>query len=300
MTVSLPDGPQHCADIADLRGDAMLGTAFPASRVLLVEQPGPWGRNGLRDSRFDRMTALALEKRANAEGLRVIAIRRPGRAVEPDRRTWAIADCRPGQESLVWAEFGADAELLDLPLDGSTGRSESEAIYLVCAHSKHDVCCAIRGRPVAAALSHVATGRVWECSHVGGERFAANVLVLPIGLLYGRVLPLAAEDFVAAVEQGQIVTGLLRGRVGFPPLVQAAMAFAYDHLAVTHASDVAAVSATPITRGSATVRLRGPHGLIDVSVLVERRDVVGLTCSNTGPGHYLAYRPISAVAVPAD
>jgi len=33
----------RCALRAQLRGDPMLGTAFPAARLLLVEQPGPWG-----------------------------------------------------------------------------------------------------------------------------------------------------------------------------------------------------------------------------------------------------------------
>ena len=53
------------AGASELRGDPMLGTAFPAGRLLLIEQPGPWGRGGLRDSRFDRTTALAVEKRSS-------------------------------------------------------------------------------------------------------------------------------------------------------------------------------------------------------------------------------------------
>ncbi len=160
----------------------MLGTAFPATRLLLVEQPGPWGRAGLRGSRFDHATAAALEARAADAGLRVLAIRRPGRTPRGARRHWAIADCRPGHEALRWGGYGNDADLLELPLDGTAGTSDEAPIYLVCAHSKHDTCCALRGRPVAAALAQERPGRVWECSHVGGERFAANVLVLPGGL----------------------------------------------------------------------------------------------------------------------
>jgi hypothetical protein len=212
---------------------------------------------------------------------------------------WSNNRCRPGRESLSWGDFDADSELLELPLDGSTGRRADAPIYLVCAHSKHDVCCAIRGRPVANALGAVAPGRVWECTHVGGERFAANVLVLPIGLLYGRVLPLAIEEFVAAGDQGEVVAALLRGRVGFPAAAQAAMAFAYDHLAVRRALDIEFVAADPVQDGRTAVRLRGPQGLLEVTVLVERRAVLGLTCANQRPGHYIAFRPISATALSA-
>ena len=59
---------ERCATRADARGDHMLGTAFPAARLLLVEQPLPWGPEGLRTSRFDPATALAVEARARAEG----------------------------------------------------------------------------------------------------------------------------------------------------------------------------------------------------------------------------------------
>jgi hypothetical protein len=275
----------------------MLGTAFPAGRLLLVEQPGPWGRGGLRDSRFDAETAQALEKRANVAGVRVQAIRRPGRSPRGALRRWALVDCRDGNESLRWGQFDADADLLELPLDGSVGEPDPQPLYLVCAHSKHDTCCALRGRPVAAALAQVRPGRVWECSHLGGDRFAANVLTLPAGLLYGRVLPFAAAEFVAATEADEVVGALLRGRVGLPSTAQAALAFAYEHLAVRYRAAVQVQAASPIVDGLSVVRLAGPHGLLDVTVRVDRVPAVGLTCANPRPNQYLSYRPVSIVPV---
>jgi hypothetical protein len=287
----------RCALRAQLRGDQMLGTAFPATRLLLVEQPGPWGRSGLRGSRFDHATATALEARAADAGVRVLVIRRPGRTPRGARRRWALADCRPGSESLRWGDFGEDASLLAVPLDGTTGTPDEAPIYLVCAHSKHDTCCALRGRPVAAALAAQRPGRVWECSHVGGERFAANVLVLPGGLLYGRVLPFAAPEFVATTEQGEVVGALLRGRVGLKPVAQAALAFAYEHLAIRRADALRVLSARALSECESLVRIRGPHGLVDVTVRVERIRADGLTCAQPGPGAYFAFRPVAAVAV---
>jgi hypothetical protein len=183
----------------------MVGTAFPAARILLVEQPGPWGSRGLRDSHFGEAAAEALEQRAGRVGVRVQAVRRPGRTPAGTVPRWGLVDTRDGHESLHWGEYRDRAELLDLPLDGSVGTPDAAPLYLVCAHSKHDTCCALRGRPVAAALGALRPGRVWECSHVGGDRFAANVLVLPVGYLYGRVLPFAAEEFVSAAEAGEVI-----------------------------------------------------------------------------------------------
>ena len=118
---------------------------------------------------------------------------------------------------------------------GTDGQPDRAPAYLVCAHSKHDTCCALRGRPVAAALADQRPGHVWECSHVGGERFAANVLVLPLGMMYGRVLPFAAAEFAAAADEGRVIDALLRGRIGLMPVVQAALAFTHAQLAIFEA-----------------------------------------------------------------
>ena len=49
--------------------------------------------------------------------------------------------------------------------------------------------------------------------------------------------------------------------------------------------------------GESVVRINGPHGLVDVVVRVELMRGDGLTCSQRGPGSFLAYRPVAAVAV---
>lgn len=273
----------------------MLGTAFPAARLLLVEQPGPWGERGLRDTRFGA-AAVALERRANAAGLRVQVIRRPGRTPRGAPRSWALVDTRDGRESLHWGTFREPDELADVAFD-PVGAPDVEPLYLVCAHGKHDTCCAVRGRPVAAALAAVRPDRVWETTHVGGDRFAANVLVLPAGLLYGRVLPFAAVEFVAAADAGEVVGALLRGRVGLPAAAQAALAFAHEHLAVRRRRDLTVQWSAPVRNGSTVVRLSGPHGPLDVTVQVDRVAAPGLTCHNPDANQFLAYRPIAISAV---
>lgn len=190
-----------------------------------------------------------------------------------------------------WGRYDDVAELTDLPLDGTAGEPDDMDLYLVCTHGKHDPCCALRGRPVAAAMAQVRPGQVWECSHIGGERFAANVLLLPSGLVYGRVLPFAAEEFIAAHEAGEVLGALLRGRVGLPPVAQAALGFGYEHLAVRHRDALRVVHSGPIENGRARVELAGPHGRVQVTMRVERVRGSGLTCTNPRENVFLTYHP---------
>jgi (2Fe-2S) ferredoxin len=271
----------------------MLGTAFPAARLMLVEQPFPWGPEGLRTSRFDPEIAVALEVRARAEGVRVQAIRRLGRSRHRAHRRWVIVDTRDGTETLRWGEFIDDVDLLELPLDGSRGEPDPTPLYLVCTHGKHDPCCAQRGRPLAEALAAARPGRVWQASHLGGCRFAPTVLVLPLGLMYGRVVPSAATELVAAAEAGEVFGPSLRGRIGIPPAAQAAIAFTHEHLALPRSRDVSLVSTTPIDRATVLVRVASPHGLLDVTVKRTRVDATELTCAAPGPSWFVAHHPVS-------
>ena len=95
-------------------------------------------------------------------------------------------------------------------------------VFCVCTHGKHDVCCAERGRPVAAALAAAHPEETWEVSHIGGDRFAGNALVLPHGLYYGRLDPVSALTVVGSHLAGQVDPDHLRGRSGLPMPVQAA------------------------------------------------------------------------------
>lgn len=267
----------------------MLGTAFPASRILLVEQPGPWGPDGLIESDFEHRIAHRLRERAASEGVRLQAIRRPGRDPGDGPRRWAVADCRFGHESLCWGSYTHPRDLLDVPFDGSAGVPDSAAAYLVCTHGRHDACCALRGRPTVATLARLRPGQVWETTHVGGDRFAASVLVLPSGLLYGRVGVGDATALVDAVDADEVYLDRLRGRVGLAPVVQAALAFGHAQLGIRRGLRPRSVN--PLIDGRATVHLDGPAGPVVVSVRVESVSAAGLTCANPRLGRYLVYHP---------
>jgi len=104
-----------------------------------------------------------------------------------------------------------------LAAEASAGRR-----YLVCTNGARDPCCAIRGPAVAQALERELPGQVYECSHFGGHRFAANVLVLPDGLCFGRLDARAAVALAAELEAGRLPLEHLRGRTALAPEQQAA------------------------------------------------------------------------------
>jgi hypothetical protein len=53
---------------------------------------------------------------------------------------------------------------------------------------------------------------VWECTHLGGHRFAPTALVLPTGYVYGRLDAPAAVAALKAAGVGEVEPALCRGR----------------------------------------------------------------------------------------
>ena len=296
MNPALP--AERCARAALRRGDPLVGTAAPASGFLLVESPGGWGRRALVNSRLDPEVGEAVSARAIARGLRALLIRRPGRQVDPPRRRWAVVSSRPGREQAWWGDFGADEELLSLPLDGTVGAASSEPFFLVCTHGRHDQCCAIEGRPVAAALQALRPDAVWECSHVGGDRFAANVVALPHGVYYGQV---AAEDCAAlmtAHDSGEVVPRLMRGRCTAPPAAQAALAHLARERGLTAVDALNPAGTIHLGGGRWQVRVRAGQQTVIVTVQAAAGPAPGLlTCQAVNPAHPPAFRVLAVTEI---
>lgn len=293
MTVPAED---RCTPSALHRHDQRHGTASPAPRWLLVEQPGPWGRNAVAESSLDAGVAGELLRRTAAAGVRLLLIRRPGRSVRTPVRRWAYVDARPGRERSWWGTFSTDTDLTGVPLDGSCGTPSDEPVYLVCAHGRHDACCAIRGRPVAAALAAAYPHRTWECSHVGGDRFAANLVLLPHGLYYGHVTPTTAQDVVAAYDEGLIDPTWLRGRSAFLPPVQAAQHHARLALEDFGVDALRPVSARQLAAGAASrwlVRMTHAGGAVEVVVEEGVAAPALLTCAMGRPEPARTFRLVA-------
>ena len=135
---------------------------------------------------------------------------------------------------------------------------ETAPQYFVCTNGQRDVCCARFGLPTYAALRERVGGRAWQTTHLGGHRFAPNVLTLPQAALYGRVQPADTDEFVDAVERNGLAAKWLRGRTRYSPEVQAAEAALLARGSILRSDDRQALDGDGyrVTFGSHTVAVR--------------------------------------------
>ena len=288
-----PVTPFRCAAASRARGDELAGTASTVRSFLLVEHAGSWGVDALRDARLPDGLGAHLAAEGRRHGVRVLLVRRPGARPEAGpTRVFAARASGPGS----WLETALldsvdDVRDVDLPALGAgrpTGLDPMAGPLLaVCTHGRHDACCAELGRPVALGL---AAGEhadaVWESSHVGGDRFAGNLVVLPRGLYYGGLDAQAAHAVADATTDGRVVLDHLRGRSDLPMPVQAAEVALRRRLGLTGLDDVRPLrtATDELTDGGMlTARFEATgHGVVEVRV---RRELSAasyqLTCSAT-------------------
>lgn len=211
--------PASCSAASARLGEPLAGTAPVAGRWLAVEQTGPWGPKALTTSHFPPELGHALNRKADAAGVRIALIRRPGQHAEHDphapRRVF-LADTRPGRGAL-WSWSTSDpATLLDLDFDvPGKPLHEGGPLLLVCTNGRRDTCCALSGRALAAWLAEDAatdTASIWESDHLGGHRFAPTAVVLPTGYVYGRLDGPAATGILRDAAAGKVGGPLCRGR----------------------------------------------------------------------------------------
>ena len=165
---------------------------------------------------------------------RVVLVRRPGRhpATDPQAplRVW-ICGSLPHDPPPRVAVVDQHADLLDWPASGPTdglARPDPQAPLLaVCTNSSRDLCCGLDGRALVGTLTSAVTSsndRVWECSHLGGHRFAPTALLVGDGLVYGRLDAAVAQSLIDSGPTPS-TAGHLRGRSCLPPAAQAAEAW---------------------------------------------------------------------------
>jgi (2Fe-2S) ferredoxin len=244
--------------------EPLAGTADTVGAWLLLEYRPVWKARALEDNGLAPRTRAWLADSIAALG--AIGIRgRPQfiRQPEVDSDQVRFLFGLPGR-LLAFSATGYDfLEGLDLAAIARDPSAHGAAAvvpaqYFVCTNGQRDVCCARLGLPSYAALRERVGDRAWQVTHLGGHRYAPNVLVLPQGALYGRVTLERLPAFVDAVEAGELAFPNLRGRTWHPQHVQAAEAFAgRSDLRLLHVDGDLA---------SARVRFAAPDTVVEVGV----------------------------------
>ncbi|MFL6350751.1 MAG: sucrase ferredoxin [Bryobacteraceae bacterium] len=274
-----------CAAESRANGEAIYGTVARIRSWLLLEHPGAWRRNAVQHS-----TLLSLESNDHIRRPvidRALLIRKEHHRAGP-LHCFFVRSC----DDLPSATRYMIPDHDDLRIIEGGGEPFNELMFAVCTHGRHDKCCAKFGIPVWSAFRKVAATRAWQCSHVGGDRFAGNVILFPYGVYYGRVRPEHVSEIVHRSDAGEVWLPGYRGRCCFPRPVQVAEYFLRAESGRLRIDEFRPVETVRITAENTRVMFRGRSDRkLHTVEFVTRTDALHhkLTCEATEPSTIAQY-----------
>ena len=275
----MSDDRVYCSDLCLASGEPMPGTAVEVDVWLLLEYKPAWKPKALEDNDLAPRTREWLDHTLanvaeSGRKARAQFIRRP--ELDTDETTLFIAE----EGALKrFRSLGHD-DIQGLSLDSSRFEEVPETHYFVCTNGQRDLCCARYGLPAYAELRTLVGGRTWQTTHLGGHRFAPNVLVLPQGAVYGRVFPEDVGAFVETIETGALSRCHLRGRSAYSPEAQVAEA---------HLDGVRELRS--VDGGTVTFETESGIATVDIQLAATPLEVIA-SCDRTEPEAVFPLQPV--------
>jgi hypothetical protein len=225
--------PFFCSELSRGAGEKVFGTASTGGVWMLLEYGGTWEPKALEQSALaPEVKSFLRSQLQTIPHSRLLFIKR-GRA-GGETFSFFVVRSRERDPFVVRYELDAYARLTELDIGAAAagrpaagGSVTREPLFLVCTHGRRDKCCAKFGLPVYRALRECETAReqVWQSSHVGGDRFAANLVCFPHGLFYAHLTEETARWAAEEYEAGRLLLDKYRGRACYSHHVQAAEFF---------------------------------------------------------------------------
>lgn len=225
--------PFYCSELSRGVSEKTYGTASVGAFWLLLEYPFAWDYKTLEESHLSPVVKAHLNKVINQVPHGRLLFIKKERSRRGHIRLF-IVRCRQSDPYIVGLELEDYNQLPDIDLAAVTkenlppgGSVLNERMFLVCTHGRRDKCCAKFGYPLFKSLrgAGVVDQSVWQSSHIGGDRFAANLVCFPHGLFYAHVTLEAGRAIIKNYREEQITLHNYRGRACYSYPVQAAEFF---------------------------------------------------------------------------
>jgi hypothetical protein len=220
----------YCSELSRQDAELPLGTASTGEVWVLLEYSRGWNPRAFEESDLSPIIKRHLSQTIrNIPRARLLFIKQERARLHP--LTLMVVRARERDPFIAKFHLESYDELMELDIAAAAaGRMASDVItreplYLICTHGKRDKCCAKFGYALYKSLHESLGESVWQSSHVGGDRFAANLICFPHGLFYGHVRAEVGQMIVNEYERGRLVLDGYRGRACYGHAVQSAEFF---------------------------------------------------------------------------
>jgi hypothetical protein len=250
----------YCSALSREASEQPFGTASTADAWLLLEYSSAWGARAFQESLLTRAVKIHLLNVLKAVPRSRLLFIKQERQSRGRLKLFTVRSTET-DASIATVKFTNYEQLLNVDLAAILRGEQSVGVepwgrplFLVCTHGRRDKCCAKFGYALYKSLRADAGDDIWQSSHVGGDRFAANLICFPHGLFYAHVTEDAGRQIVSLYNQKTVSLNNYRGRCCYPSPIQAAEFFLRSESGLIGMNDVRFLDYVPITGNHWLVR----------------------------------------------
>lgn len=232
--------PLYCSECSRAAGEQLLGSAPRADVWLMLEYGGSWGPKSPDDSDLPDAIKSRINQWIKATRYsKFCFIKQRDDAPRGATRLYVARSLETLSE-MYRIDLASYDDLLRLDITPFTqGLPEAaeylteERLFAICTNGRRDVSCARYGTPVFQEFRKEVGLSAWQTTHLGGHRFAATLVCLPEGVVYGFVDPEDTLDLIVHTRKSTVRLDKLRGRSCYDDVEQAAEQFLREERTLT-------------------------------------------------------------------
>jgi hypothetical protein len=250
----------YCSELSRKAGEQPFGTASTADAWLLLEYSSAWGARAFQESLLAKAVKTHLQNALQAVPRSRLLFIKQERESRNHLTLFTVRSTET-DASITRVKLSGYEQLpninLEAMLRGEDLRSGDfwrRPLFLVCTHGRRDKCCAKFGYALYKSLRADAGDDIWQSSHVGGDRFAANLICFPHGLFYAHVTEDGGRQIIKQYGQQTVSLNNYRGRCCYPSPIQAAEFFLRSESGLCGLNDLRFLDYVPITGNHWLVR----------------------------------------------
>lgn len=278
---------QTCFDDSLQSSEHLFGTVPNVNFWILIEYKDSWEKKAFNNCNIDADVKSVIRKLAGRYTKSRIQLIKNGYS-NKDHIKLYIAITTETQKELFEFKIASYRDILEIDFNNELSDStlKTDPVLLICTHGSYDNCCGEKGLEL---FNHITKDEkdfeVWKTTHLGGHRFAANLLILPDGIYYGRINKQNYDKIRKSHRSNHLEINMLRGRCFYTAGVQAAEYYLRSKLDYTDHDNIILISQTIIKNRTLKVIFKNKSNNISYQVLLEKNEKALQLLSSCGDKH---------------